>query len=56
MVSHSDERGVVFTGSVQSGFLPLKQATMDCNLSRTDPAIAGTEPDHLGPVFFSPWN
>ena len=47
---------LVFTSPVQSGFLPPKQATVDCNWSRTDPDIAGTELDHLGPVFCSPWN
>jgi len=47
---------VVFASPVQSGFLPPKRATVDRNRSRTDPDIAGTEPDHLGPVFCSPWN
>ncbi|KIK10387.1 hypothetical protein K443DRAFT_81456 [Laccaria amethystina LaAM-08-1] len=40
---------VVFASSVQSSFLPPKRATVDRNRSRTDPHIAGTEPDHLGP-------
>ncbi|KIJ95189.1 hypothetical protein K443DRAFT_109195, partial [Laccaria amethystina LaAM-08-1] len=35
-------------------FLPPKWATVDRNWSRTDPNIAGTEPDHLGPVYFGP--
>ena len=39
---------VVFTGLVQSGFLPPKQATMDCNWFRTNPDIGATELDHLG--------
>jgi len=47
---------LVFASPVQSGFLPPKQETMDRNRSRTDPDIVGTEPDHLGPVFFGPWN
>jgi hypothetical protein len=47
---------IVFASSVQSGFLPRKRATVDRNRSRTDPHIAGTEPDHLGPVYFSPWD
>ncbi|KIJ99022.1 hypothetical protein K443DRAFT_102995 [Laccaria amethystina LaAM-08-1] len=47
---------IVFASSVQSGFLPPKRATMDRNRSRTDPHIAGTEPDHLGPVYFGPWD
>jgi len=47
---------IVFTSLVQSGFLPSKQATVDHNRSRTDPDIVGTELDHLGPVFCSPWN
>ena len=47
---------LVFASPVQSGFLPPKRATIDCNRSRTNPDIAGTEPDHLGPVFCSPWN
>jgi hypothetical protein len=47
---------VVFASSVQSGFLPPKRATVDRNQSRTDPHIAGTEPDHLGPVYFGPWD
>ena len=47
---------IVFASPVQSGFLPPKWATIDCNQSRTDPDIAGTEPDHLGLVFCSPWN
>ena len=47
---------LVFASPVQSGFLPQKRATIDRNQSRTDPDIAGTEPDHLGPVFCSPWN
>ncbi|KIK01573.1 hypothetical protein K443DRAFT_98334, partial [Laccaria amethystina LaAM-08-1] len=47
---------LVFTSSVQSGFLPPKWATVDRNRSRTDPNIAGTEPDHLGPVYFGPWD
>ncbi|KIJ92418.1 hypothetical protein K443DRAFT_64676, partial [Laccaria amethystina LaAM-08-1] len=41
---------------VQSGFLPPKWATVDRNRSRTDPHIAGTELDHLGPVYFGPWD
>ncbi|EDR13453.1 uncharacterized protein LACBIDRAFT_308388 [Laccaria bicolor S238N-H82] len=45
---------IVFKGSVQSGFLPRKRATVDRNRSRTDPNIEGTEPNHLGPVFCSP--
>ncbi|EDR08926.1 uncharacterized protein LACBIDRAFT_326552 [Laccaria bicolor S238N-H82] len=44
----------VFKGSVQSGFLPRKRATVDRNRSRTDPDIEGTEPNHLGPVFCGP--
>jgi hypothetical protein len=48
--------GLVFASSVQSGFLPPKRATVDRNRSRTDPHIAGTEPDHLGPVYFGPWD
>ncbi|EDQ99732.1 uncharacterized protein LACBIDRAFT_315249 [Laccaria bicolor S238N-H82] len=48
------ETGVVFKGSVQSGFLPRKRATVDRNRSRTDPDIEGTEPNHLGPVFCGP--
>jgi len=47
---------VVFASLVQSGFLPPKQATVNCNQSRTDPNIVGTKLDHLGPVFCSPWN
>ena len=47
---------VVFASLVQSGFLPPKQATMNCNWSRTDPDIVGIELDHLGLVFCSPWN
>jgi hypothetical protein len=47
---------IVFASSVQSGFLPPKRATVDRNRSRTDPHIAGTEPDHLGPVYFGPWD
>ena len=46
---------LVFAGPVQSSFLPPKWATMDCNQSRTDPDIEGTKPNHLGPVFCSPW-
>jgi len=42
---------LVFTSLVQSGFLPPKWATMNCNQSRTNPDIVGTEPDHLGLVF-----
>ncbi|EDR07109.1 uncharacterized protein LACBIDRAFT_328051 [Laccaria bicolor S238N-H82] len=45
---------LVFKGSVQSGFLPRKRATVDRNRSRTDPDIEGTEPNHLGPVFCGP--
>ncbi|EDQ99779.1 uncharacterized protein LACBIDRAFT_334767 [Laccaria bicolor S238N-H82] len=45
---------LVFKGSVQSGFLPRKRATVDRNWSRTDPDIEGTEPNHLGPVFCGP--
>jgi hypothetical protein len=47
---------LVFASSVQSGFLPPKWATVDRNRSRTDPHIAGTEPDHLGPVYFGSWD
>jgi len=47
---------VVFTSLVQSGFLPPKWAIMNCNQSRNDPDIVGTELDHLGPVFCGPWN
>ena len=47
---------LVFTSPVQSSFLPPKQATVNCNQSRTDPDIVGTEPDHLGLVFCCPWN
>jgi len=47
---------LVFASPVQSSFLPPKQATMDCNQSRTDPDISGTKPDHLWLVFCSPWN
>ena len=36
---------IVFASPVQSGFLPPKRATIDHNRSRTDPDIAGTEPD-----------
>ncbi|KIK01536.1 hypothetical protein K443DRAFT_98463, partial [Laccaria amethystina LaAM-08-1] len=43
-------------GPVQSVFLRPKRATMDRNRSRTNPDIAGTEPDHLGPVFCGPRN
>ncbi|KIK02632.1 hypothetical protein K443DRAFT_96543, partial [Laccaria amethystina LaAM-08-1] len=43
-------------GPVQSGFLRPKHATVDCNRSRTDPDIAGTGLDHLGPVFCGPRN
>ncbi|KIK05242.1 hypothetical protein K443DRAFT_91612, partial [Laccaria amethystina LaAM-08-1] len=43
-------------GPVQSGFLHPKRATVDLNRSTTDPDIAGTEPDHLGPVFCGPRN
>ena len=32
---------VVFASPVQSGFLPPKQATVNCNWSRTDPDIVG---------------
>ena len=46
---------LVFAGSVQSGFLPQKWATVDRNWSRTNPDIEGTEPNHLGPVFCGPW-
>ncbi|EDR07752.1 uncharacterized protein LACBIDRAFT_327705 [Laccaria bicolor S238N-H82] len=46
---------LVFAGLVQSGFLPQKQATVDCNRSRTDPDVEGTELDHVGPVFCGPW-
>ncbi|EDR06662.1 uncharacterized protein LACBIDRAFT_299695 [Laccaria bicolor S238N-H82] len=34
---------LVFASSVQSGFLPPKRATVDCNRSRTNPDIEGTE-------------
>ena len=47
---------LVFASPVQSGFLPQKWANVDRNRSRINPDIAGTEPDHLGPVFCSPWN
>ncbi|EDR10442.1 uncharacterized protein LACBIDRAFT_317373 [Laccaria bicolor S238N-H82] len=47
---------VVFTSSVQSGFLPPKRATVDRNRSRTDPDIEGTERNHLGPVFCGLWS
>ncbi|EDR02566.1 uncharacterized protein LACBIDRAFT_309558 [Laccaria bicolor S238N-H82] len=50
----SPASGAVFKGSVQSGFLPRKRATVDRNRSRTNPDIEGTEPNHLGPVFCSP--
>ncbi|KIK06117.1 hypothetical protein K443DRAFT_25793, partial [Laccaria amethystina LaAM-08-1] len=53
---HRSSLLLVFASSVQSGFLPPKRATVDRNRSRTDPNIAGTEPDHLGPVYFSPWD
>ena len=43
------------SGSVRF-FAPPKRATIDRNQSRTDPDIAGTEPDHLGLVFCGPWN
>ncbi|EDQ98281.1 uncharacterized protein LACBIDRAFT_304698 [Laccaria bicolor S238N-H82] len=46
----------VFASSVQSGFLPPKRATVDRNRSRTDPDIEGTEPNHLGPVYFGLWS
>ncbi|KIK01534.1 hypothetical protein K443DRAFT_98455, partial [Laccaria amethystina LaAM-08-1] len=39
-------------GLFQSSFLPPKWATMDHNLSMTDPDIEGTGPDHLGLVFW----
>ncbi|EDR01913.1 uncharacterized protein LACBIDRAFT_310411 [Laccaria bicolor S238N-H82] len=47
---------IVFTSSVQSGFLPPKRATVDRNRSRTNPDIQGTEPNHLGPVFCGLWS
>ena len=47
---------LVFEGSVKSGFLPLKHATVDCNQFRIDPNIEGTELNHLGPVLCSPWH
>ncbi|EDQ98853.1 uncharacterized protein LACBIDRAFT_318615 [Laccaria bicolor S238N-H82] len=47
---------IVFASSVQSGFLPPKRATVDRNRSRTDPDIEGTEPNHLGPVYFGLWS
>ncbi|EDQ98352.1 uncharacterized protein LACBIDRAFT_303642 [Laccaria bicolor S238N-H82] len=47
---------VVFTSSVQSGFLPPKHTTMDHNQSRINPDIEGTELNHLGLVFCSLWN
>ncbi|EDQ99196.1 uncharacterized protein LACBIDRAFT_317458 [Laccaria bicolor S238N-H82] len=47
---------LVFASSVQSGFLPPKRATADRNRSRTDPDIEGTEPNHLGPVYFGLWS
>jgi hypothetical protein len=58
LLPQDDDRvwGLVFASSVQSGFLPPKRATVDRNRSRTDPHIAGTEPDHLGPVYFGPWD
>ncbi|EDQ98130.1 uncharacterized protein LACBIDRAFT_309962, partial [Laccaria bicolor S238N-H82] len=37
-------------------FLPRKCATVDCNQSRTDPDIEGTELSHLGLVFCNLWN
>ncbi|EDR02720.1 uncharacterized protein LACBIDRAFT_308321 [Laccaria bicolor S238N-H82] len=40
----------------RSGFLPPKHATVDRNRSRTNPDIEGTEPNHLGPVFFGLWS
>ncbi|KAF8223916.1 hypothetical protein L208DRAFT_1314591 [Tricholoma matsutake] len=43
---------VVFESPVQSGFLTSKWGNCNCNWSRTDPDIGGTELDHLGPVFF----
>ncbi|EDR07436.1 uncharacterized protein LACBIDRAFT_298627 [Laccaria bicolor S238N-H82] len=46
----------MFASSVQSGFLPPKRATVDRNRSRTDPDIEGTEPNHLGPVYFGLWS
>ena len=54
--SNDRPKDVVFASPVQSGFLPPKRATVDRNRSRTDPDVAGTEPDHLGPVFCVPWN
>jgi hypothetical protein len=56
LVSFRRSGRLVFASSVQSGFLPPKRATVDRNRSRTDPHIAGTEPDHLGPVYFGPWD
>jgi len=53
---HVYDSWVVFASLVQSSFFPPKWATIDHNQSRTDPDIVGTEPDHLGPVFCSPWN
>ena len=47
---------LVFEGSVQSGFLSLKRASMDHNWPRTNPNIEGTELNHLGLVFCSPWH
>ena len=47
---------IVFEGSVQSGFLPPKRATVDRNQSRTDPNIEVTKPNHRGPVFCGPWH
>ena len=47
---------LVFKGSAQSSFLPLKRATADHNQSKTDLNIEGTELNHLGPVFCSPWH
>ncbi|EDR03046.1 uncharacterized protein LACBIDRAFT_331786 [Laccaria bicolor S238N-H82] len=44
---------VVFKGSVQSGFLPRKCATMDRNRSRTNPDIKGTELNHRTGLFQS---
>ena len=52
--------GETFKASVhRSGFVWFfspKTSNVDQNWLRTDPDIGGTKPDHLGPVFFSPWN
>jgi len=55
-MSKCHPEAIVFASLVQSGFLPLKWATVDRNQSRTDQDIVGTKLDHLGLVFCSPWN